>query len=65
MENALWDRLSPEARAEVDRLITADRNVQANAVMRERAGLPRPGIHECVDLLDQRSTALRLGRSCW
>ncbi|EFH31435.1 predicted protein [Streptomyces pristinaespiralis ATCC 25486] len=33
--------------------------MQAVAVMRERAGAPRPGTQECVDLLDRRATALK------
>jgi hypothetical protein len=61
MANALWDRLSAEARAEVDSLVSAGRNVQAIAVMREHAGLPAPGLHECVDLVDQRFRVLRCG----
>ncbi|MGW7042178.1 hypothetical protein ACWGDT_05570 [Streptomyces avermitilis] len=59
VDNSLWSRLSAEARTEVDGLVAAGRNVQAIAVMRERAGQPRPGLRECVDLLDQRFTALR------
>ncbi|MFD4864158.1 hypothetical protein [Streptomyces sp. NPDC058412] len=43
----------------MDRLITTGRNVQAILVMREYADGPQPGIHECVDLLDWRFTALR------
>jgi hypothetical protein len=59
MGNALWDRLSVEVQAEVDGLVSAGRSVQAVAVMRERAGLPAPGLHECVDLVDQRFRVLR------
>ncbi|MHA6757581.1 hypothetical protein [Streptacidiphilus sp. PAMC 29251] len=44
----------------MDSLITAGRHIPAIAVMRERADRPKPGIHECVDLLDERATALRL-----
>ncbi|MFI6728448.1 hypothetical protein [Streptomyces atratus] len=61
MGNALWDRLSVEVQAEVDSLVSAGRNVQAIAVMRERVGLPTPGLHECVDLVDQRFKVLRQG----
>lgn len=61
MGNALWDRLSVGVQAEVDSLVSAGRNVQAIAVMRERAGLPTPGLHECVDLVDQRFKVLRQG----
>lgn len=61
MGNALWDRLSVEVQAEVDGLVSAGRHVQAIAVMRERVGLPTPGLHECVDLVDQRFKVLRQG----
>ncbi|MCM1969955.1 hypothetical protein [Streptomyces sp. G1] len=63
MENALWDRLSADVRVEVDRLIAAERNVQAIVLMRECAELPRPGLRECVDVLNQRSTVLLEGES--
>lgn len=53
MGNALWDRLSAEVQTEVDSLVSAGWRVHAIAVMRERAGLPTPGLHECVDLVDQ------------
>ncbi|MGW8776499.1 hypothetical protein ACWGNM_00280 [Streptomyces sp. NPDC055796] len=59
MENALWDRLSVDVRVEVDRLIAAERDVQAIVLMRERAELPRPGLRGCVDVLNQRLTVLR------
>ncbi|MFJ9968333.1 hypothetical protein [Streptomyces avermitilis] len=45
----------------MDSLVSAGRNVQAIAVMRERVGLPTPGLHECVDLVDQRFKVLRQG----
>ncbi|MFJ4620792.1 hypothetical protein [Streptomyces sp. NPDC088812] len=61
MGNALWGRLSVEVQAEVDSLVSSGRNVQAIAVTRERAGLPTPCLHECVDLLDQRFQVLRQG----
>ncbi|WP_437025611.1 hypothetical protein [Streptomyces sp. enrichment culture] len=61
MEDALWDRLSIEARSEVDSLVSAGRNVQAIAVMRDRVGLPMPSLHECVDLVAQRFSRLRQG----
>jgi hypothetical protein len=51
MENALWDRLSAEIRREVDSLVSAGRNVQAIALMREYAGLPTPHLYDCVDVL--------------
>ncbi|MFD9334948.1 hypothetical protein ACFWBF_11165 [Streptomyces sp. NPDC060028] len=59
VNDSLWNRLSVEARAEVDHLVGIRRNVQAIAVIRERAGLPRPDFKECVALLDQRFTFLR------
>lgn len=58
MDDALWSRLSDAARAEVDRLISLNRNVQAVALMREDAGPPTPGIHTCVELLVRRSAEL-------
>ncbi len=61
MANALWDRLPAEAQSEVDSLVVAGRNVQAIAVIRECAGLPRPSLHECVDVVDQRFSVLRQG----
>jgi hypothetical protein len=61
MENVLWGRLSVEVRSEVDSLVSAGRNVQAIAVMRDRVGLPMPSLHECVDLVDQRFSVLRQG----
>ncbi|MGW0672778.1 hypothetical protein [Streptomyces sp. NPDC002746] len=59
MEKALWDRLPVETRREVDRLISAGRNVQAIALMREHAGPPTPHLHECVDVVNQRFSVLR------
>lgn len=59
VNDSVWGRLSAEDRREVDRLVAGGRNVRAIAVMRERARAPKPGILECVDLLDQRFTALR------
>lgn len=59
MNDSLWGRLSAEGQREVDRLITAGRNVQAILVMRECADGLKPGIPECADLLDWRFTTLR------
>ncbi|WP_066954259.1 hypothetical protein [Streptomyces lushanensis] len=61
MENALWDRLSVEVRREVDRLVSAGRNVHAMALIREHAGLPTPHLHDCLDVVDQRFNVLRHG----
>lgn len=55
----LWDRLSAEVRREVDSLVSAGRNVQAIALMREHAGLPTPRLHDCVDAAGQRFSVLR------
>ncbi|MCQ9184561.1 hypothetical protein KMT30_37090 [Streptomyces sp. IBSBF 2953] len=60
MENALWGRLTAEARAEVDRLVSARRPIQAVVMMRERAGLPTPDLRECVDLVALRHRVLGL-----
>ncbi|MEV5528019.1 hypothetical protein [Streptomyces prunicolor] len=57
MDNMLWNRLSAEARAEVDGLIAAGRTIEAIVMMLERAGPPRPDIRECVDLLAWRHRA--------
>ncbi|MER7379722.1 hypothetical protein [Streptomyces lanatus] len=59
MDNVLWNRLSAEAQLEIDSLVSAGRNVQAIAAMREHVGVPQPELRECVDLLSQRSAALR------
>ncbi|MBH1935286.1 hypothetical protein I5Q34_13555 [Streptomyces sp. AV19] len=59
MSDDLWNRLSTESRAEVDRLIGIKRNVEAIALMRERAGEPAPHIHKCLDLLERRRDTLR------
>ncbi|MFE2056412.1 hypothetical protein [Streptomyces sp. NPDC059446] len=59
MENDLWGRLSVELRHEVDSLVSAGRNVQAIALMRERAGLPKPHLHDCVDVVGRRFRVLR------
>ncbi|KOG85207.1 hypothetical protein [Streptomyces varsoviensis] len=60
MNDDLWDRLPRDVRDEVDRLIEGGRNIHAIVLMRERGGDPMPGIHECVDLLEQRCVRLRL-----
>lgn len=59
MNDSLWGRLSSGDQREVDQLVTAGRHIQAIALMRERAGLPRPDLRDCVDLLEQRASVLR------
>ncbi|GKQ40283.1 hypothetical protein [Streptomyces sp. A012304] len=59
MDDALWSRLPVGTRAEVDGLIADGRHIQAIAVMREQAGLPRPELRDCVDLLELRARVLR------
>lgn len=59
MNEGLWSRVSAETRTEVDGLVAAGRTVQAIVVMRQRTGVPRPELRDCVDLLAQRLTALR------
>lgn len=54
VEDTLWERLSGDVQAEVDRLILAGRRIQAAALMREAAGAPTPGIHATVDVLQWR-----------
>ncbi|MDT0453750.1 hypothetical protein [Streptomyces hesseae] len=58
MEISLWDKLSDEARAEVDELINSGRTIQAIASMREHTGPPVPELRECVDLLADRQAVL-------
>ncbi|MGW0829746.1 hypothetical protein [Streptomyces prunicolor] len=57
MDDTLWNRLSAEAQTEVNDLIAADRDIQAVKAIRERAGLPRPELRECIDLLAWLHTA--------
>ncbi|MYS50948.1 hypothetical protein GTW46_12915 [Streptomyces sp. SID6013] len=58
VSNPLWERLSAEDRRQVDELVAAGRSIQAIALMRERADLPRPDLRDCVDLLELRAQAL-------
>ncbi|MGK5638184.1 hypothetical protein ACSNOK_07665 [Streptomyces sp. URMC 126] len=53
--NTLWHRSPAAARAEADGLIVRGWNVHALAVIREHADEPRPSLHECVGLLDERA----------
>ncbi|MFF5257040.1 hypothetical protein ACFY4K_34105 [Streptomyces leeuwenhoekii] len=59
VNNALWECLPVEDRRQVDELVVAGRHIQAIALMRERAGLPRPDLRDCVDLLELRAQVLR------
>ncbi|GAA2491174.1 hypothetical protein GCM10010276_33210 [Streptomyces longisporus] len=61
MNDALWDRLPSEDRREIDELVAARRHIKAIALMRERVGLPRPDLRDCVDLLEERARVLRGG----
>ncbi|GLF98640.1 hypothetical protein [Streptomyces yaizuensis] len=61
MDVDLWDRLPDQIRAEVDSLVSAGRNVHAIALIRERVDPPTPGLHACVDLVDQRFRVVRQG----
>lgn len=61
MDDSLWNRLSAEARAEVDGLIADGRHVQAIVVIRERVGPPQPDLRACVDLLEYRAASVRQG----
>ncbi|MEW2570669.1 hypothetical protein [Streptomyces sp. NPDC047070] len=59
MNDALWDRLPMGDQLQVDELVADGRHIQAIALMRERAGLPRPDLRDCVDLLELRAQILR------
>ncbi|WP_157857863.1 hypothetical protein [Streptomyces durhamensis] len=59
MDESLWSRLVPDARAEVDGLIAAGRHIQAIATMLGLVGPPRPSLPACVDLLELRARVLR------
>lgn len=59
MDNTVWNRLSAEARTEVDGLVAAGLTIPAIVAMLERADPPRPDLRECVDLLAWRHRALQ------
>ncbi|MBT2408716.1 MULTISPECIES: hypothetical protein [unclassified Streptomyces] len=48
MTDALWDRFSGETQAEVDRLVTLHRNVQAIVLLRERSVSRSPAFASAV-----------------
>lgn len=60
MDDALWSRLSPEVRVELDALITSGRTVQAVKMMRECIGPPRPALWDCIEVLQERADALEV-----
>ncbi|MEU9378799.1 hypothetical protein AB0D94_34290 [Streptomyces sp. NPDC048255] len=60
VDDALWSRLSPEARVEVDALITAGRTLQAIKVMREHIRPPWPALWDCVEALQERADVLEV-----
>ncbi|MFE7560149.1 hypothetical protein [Kitasatospora sp. NPDC057500] len=62
VEYLLWERIPAEGRAEVDRLITAGRNIPAIQAMRQHAGAPTPELRDCIDLLNLRFLALGRNR---
>jgi hypothetical protein len=59
MNDALWERLPIADRREIDELVAARRHIPAIALMRERAGPPRPELRDCVDLLEERARVVR------
>jgi hypothetical protein len=59
VNDALWVRLPVENQRQVDELVVAGRHIQAIALMRECAGLPRPDLRDCVGLLELRARVLR------
>jgi hypothetical protein len=58
MKHPLWDRLPAELRSHVDELIADDRKLLAIAAIRDTSDEPRPGFHECMDLLAERCAEL-------
>lgn len=60
MEQTLWQRMPTELRSRFDELIHRGRKVHAIATVRENLSDPCPGIHTCMDLLEERW--IELGR---
>jgi hypothetical protein len=54
MKNPLWGALPARVRAQVDALVLKDHKLQAVKVVREALEEPRPGLHECMDLVAER-----------
>ncbi|MCP2280012.1 hypothetical protein SAMN04244553_4798 [Nocardia amikacinitolerans] len=54
VEHALWERMPTELRSRFDELIHSGRKIHAIQAVRESLPDPCPGIHECVDLLEER-----------
>ncbi|MER5640510.1 ATP-binding protein [Kitasatospora sp. NPDC002227] len=50
MQNELWQRIPAEVRPDVERLVRADRSIQAIRLMMEQA-TPAPALRECIELL--------------
>jgi hypothetical protein len=65
MENAIWDVLPAAVRAQVDELVRKDHRIHAIKVIRDACAEPRPGIHECLDVVADRYATLgqRLDRA--
>ncbi|MFE2285526.1 hypothetical protein ACFXDJ_15300 [Streptomyces sp. NPDC059443] len=60
MDDALWSRLSPEVRAELDELIASGRTVQAVRVMRGHIGPTRLALWDCIEALQERADVLEV-----
>ncbi|MEU8943276.1 hypothetical protein OHU17_37875 (plasmid) [Streptomyces goshikiensis] len=60
MDDALWSRLSPEVRVELDELITSGRTLQAIKMMREHIGPQRLALWDCVEALQERADVLEV-----
>ncbi|MFC6013324.1 hypothetical protein [Nocardia lasii] len=58
MKHSLWERLSPESRAQVDELIVRHRKLPAIMVVRDALDDPRPGIFESQQMLFERHLEL-------
>ncbi|MFI8344038.1 hypothetical protein ACIF8W_28790 [Streptomyces sp. NPDC085639] len=60
MDDALWNRLLPEARTELDELVTCGRYVRAIAVLREHIGLPQLALWDCAEVLQERADVMEV-----
>lgn len=60
MDDALWSRLSPEVRVELDELINSGRFLQAVRVVREHIGPTRLALWDGVEAVQERADVLKV-----
>jgi hypothetical protein len=60
MEHPAWVALPDQVRDQVDRLLSAHRNVEAIKAIRDANPAPGPHLHACLDLITERRTLLGL-----